>query len=135
MTKMQKLRKQYIKLQPLWDAFKEAGRRGWSVQSSECPKGPYQEKDEIKIELETWSPAGENIVEYLYLGEDNDSIIEQLYKLATNYDADEHAEMWCPFRGAKGVPSGIRELIDDADEIGKMYWELYETANKILGDK
>lgn len=76
---------------------------------------------ENEIEIKNWSPAGENIVEYFQTKTD---IAAQARALTDNYDADEHAEMWVEYRGKNGIPSSIRDLINDADAIGKMYEQL-----------
>ena len=131
MTELEKLRKKFCKLQPLWDAFEELG---WRVRDYECPKHePYQKTDEIEIEIETWSPAGEDIIEYIRLGDSEDSILEQLYDLYHNYDWEEHAEPLIEMRGEHGIPDSIMTLVEDAQDIGEMYKELYRTASKVLG--
>lgn len=42
-------------------------------------------------------------------------LIEQLREYEMYYDADEEAEIWINCRGQDGVPSSIRDLIEDAD--------------------
>lgn len=80
--------------------------------------------------LETWSPAGENLVfEAATFGE----LLEDLSKAYDNFDVDEHVEMWMPERGKKGVPDSIERLIEDAKEIDKMYEQLQELVQKYLG--
>ncbi len=71
-----------------------------------------------EIEIENWSPAGENLVEYL---DKKIDIPSQMQKIADNFDADEHAEMWIEHRGKNGVPGSIRMLLNDADAIQEMY--------------
>lgn len=85
-----------------------------------------------EIEIENWSPAGENIVDYFQSGTD---IATQARELADNYDADEHAEMWVAGRGKNGVPSSIRVLINDADAIGKMYETLADKLERVKEDE
>ena len=85
-------------------------RCGWNVNVSDN-----------EIEIENWSPAGENIVEYL---DKNIDIPSQIQNIADNFDADEHAEMWIEHRGKNGVPGSIRMLLNDADAIQEMYNEL-----------
>ena len=85
-------------------------RCGWNVNVSDN-----------EIEIENWSPAGENIVEYL---DKNIDIPSQMQSIADNFDADEHAEIWIEHRGKNGVPGSIRTLINDADAIQEMYNEL-----------
>lgn len=74
-----------------------------------------------EIEIENWSPAGENLVEYLRKDID---IYEQVSVIAENFDVDEHAEMWIEFRGTRGVPYSISVLVKDAEAIKDMYLEL-----------
>lgn len=130
MTKMQKYRKQFKALQPLWDLFETAGVRGWSVRPYKHPKNEYKNEDYIEIELETWSPAGEDIIEYLRLGDSEPSIYEQLYDLYHNYDWEEHAEPLIEMRGEHGIPDSIMTLVEDAQAIGELYEELYQIADK-----
>ena len=85
-------------------------RCGWNVNVSDN-----------EIEIENWSPAGENLVEYL---DKNIDIPSQMQNIADNFDADEHAEMWIEHRGKNGVPSSIRVLLNDADAIQEMYNKL-----------
>lgn len=42
-------------------------------------------------------------------------LVEKLWEYSDNYDADEEAEIWINCRGRNGVPSSIRDLLDDAD--------------------
>lgn len=131
MTELEKLHKKFWKLQPLWDAFEELG---WRVRDYECPKHePYQKTDEIEIEIETWSPAGEDLVEYFSLGEERKDILTQIKELYVNYDWEEHVEPLIEQRGGHGIPSSIKLLAEDAQDIGEMYKELYRTASKVLG--
>ena len=74
-----------------------------------------------EIEIENWSPAGENLVEYL---DKKIDIPSQMQKIADNFDADEHAEMWIEHRGKNGIPGSIRMLLNDADAIQEMYNKL-----------
>lgn len=77
--------------------------------------------DDGEAELENWSPAGEDLVFYVEKDED---FVRGVKKLAADFDADEHAEMWVESRGKQGVPNSIRELINDADAIDKMLQDL-----------
>ena len=68
-------------------------------------------------ELETWSPAGEDVVIDIWFDGTNKGFIDSFRQYSLEFDPDEHAEMWVEFRGKRGVPHGIRDLIDDADAI------------------
>lgn len=91
------------------------------------------ERGEYCTELESWSPAGEDLILTIWHGGGTESFIYCFRKYANDFDPDEHAEGWVEFRGENGVPHGIRELIDDADAIQTMYLDLadaLEEANR-----
>lgn len=73
-----------------------------------------------RIEIENYSPAGENLIVCVEV----ENFPESVYEYARDFDADEHAEMWVEHRGEGGCPSSVRELIDDADAIKEMLEEL-----------
>ena len=83
------------------------------------------------IEIENYSPAGEDLVFTLY----GETLLEAVTELYESYDAEEHAELWIDSRGKNGVPGSIRELLDDADSIEEMLRELAvalkEVANNV----
>ena len=79
----------------------------------------YEDGDEI--ELSKYSPAGEDFSFTVSA----DSFIEDVKRYASDFDIDEHIEMWISARrnGTSGVPS-TRELVKDAEDIDKMLQEL-----------
>lgn len=79
------------------------------------------------VELEKYSPAGEDFIFTVSI----DNFISDVIEYASDFDADEHAEMWVESRGKNGVPSSIRVLIDDADDIDKMLQELSDALSKL----
>lgn len=72
------------------------------------------------IELEKHSPAGEDFI--ITVGEEG--FVDNVKAYAASFDADEHAEMWISKRGKGGVPSSIREILEDAQAIDDMLREL-----------
>lgn len=85
--------------------------RDWSV--TVCDDG--------SVELEKYSPAGEDFI----ISISSEDFVEDIKKYAASFNPDEHAEMWVMARrsGTSGVPS-IRELVHDAEAIDKMLQEL-----------
>lgn len=67
------------------------------------------------------SPLGEDFFFYV---SDRKDIVNEIVEYAENFDAEEHAEMWIEYRGTKGVPNSIIDLIRDADDIKEMLEEL-----------
>ncbi len=85
------------------------------------------------IELEKYSPAGEDFI--LCVTEEN--FVENVKEYAAHFNADEHAEMWISKRGKGGVPSSIREILEDAQAIDDMLRELacalFEAELEVVG--
>jgi hypothetical protein len=78
--------------------------------------------DDGSIELEAWSPAGKDLCVTLT----SDDPVREMREYADNFDADEHVEMWVESRGRRGVPSSVRALVEDAEEIREMLNALAE---------
>ena len=72
---------------------------------------------EYCAEIETYSPAGEDVIVSLWYDGTSKDFVRAFVEYADDFDPDEHAEMWVDHRGEGGCPSSIRELIDDADAI------------------
>ena len=76
---------------------------------------------EEDIELAKYSPAGEDF----FFSVSKDNFLTEVINYAEDFDADEHAEMWVDnMHTVKGVPQSIRTLIEDADAIKEMLFEL-----------
>lgn len=85
-----------------------------------------------ELEVETWSPAGENIVDYLIFDGTPDDLLRELKERYDSFDVDDHVAMWVEARQSRsGIPN-IRTLVDDADAIEDMYLKLYESVEKLL---
>lgn len=80
--------------------------------------------------LQAHSPLGEDLPEEFEVDTIKE-LVKEMRDRADNYDADEHAELWVGSRGEHGVPNcSIRDLLDDADEIGEMYNTLADVLEK-----
>lgn len=92
-------------------------------------------EDESSIELEKYSPAGEDFI----FSVSTDNFVDDIKECAVNFDPDEHIEMWvmAKHNDGKNIPS-IRELVEDADAIDEMFQELAiamcEVQNEIERD-
>lgn len=84
---------------------------GWRILDNE---------DDVGVELEQYSPAGEDFVFYSDLDDFPDSAIQY----ARDFDVDAHVEENIPIRGQGGCPSSIIELVDDARAIRDMLNDL-----------
>lgn len=102
---------------------------GWSCDVNE---------DDCEVGIENWSPAGEDLYEYLSYGsndmsdtEKGENLQNSVRELAENFDEDEHVEMLVDMRGQRGVPSSVRELVEDAHDIQGMYNDLWKEVSSI----
>lgn len=77
--------------------------------------------DDGRVELEKYSPAGEDFIMCVDVENFPDAVAEYY----DDFDIDEHIEMWVEARrnGTSGVPS-VRRLAIDAEAIDEMLKEL-----------
>ena len=87
--------------------------------------------DGYDVELETYSPEGEDVIISLIYDGTEEDFIRQFERYAEDFDAEEHAEMWVNSRGNNGVPNSIRDLLDDAEWIKNTLMEIAEELNNI----
>ena len=73
--------------------------------------------DGYDVELETYSPEGEDVIIPLIYDGTEEDFIRQFRSYAEGFDAEEHAEMWIETRGKNGVPDSIKDLLKDAEWI------------------
>lgn len=86
------------------------------------------------ILFEAYSPAGEDVcLEGQFMKDEHERItmedvVEFVRGEAESFDPDDHAAMWIPLRGTRGVPDDVLTLAEDAREIDLMIQRLYETV-------
>ena len=80
--------------------------------------------------LETWSPLGEDLV--IEANGDAKAFIDEIKAVCDNYEADEHARLWISNRDGNGVPQSVKDLVEDAEKIEKMYEQLKEVADAYI---
>ena len=99
--------------------FDAADELGWHCEAEEYSNGN-------QIRFAKYSPAGEDFSFGVDDTGDCAAIVREVREYASNFDVDEHVEMWIGARhaGVGGIPSTIRELCDDADAIKEMVQEL-----------
>lgn len=79
------------------------------------------------IELYQDTPAGEDWHITIWFNGSNNEFIDSFRRYSESFDVDEEAEIWIESRGERGVPSSIREILEDAE------WKK-ETLGKTLKD-
>jgi hypothetical protein len=97
----------------------------WFIDAVEALDWSIRYEDNTTIELENYSPEGEDLVVYA----EKEDLVGSLFNNYECFDEDEHIEMWIQARanGTRGVPS-TRALVKDAEAINKMYKELAEAV-------
>lgn len=73
----------------------------WSVSSF------LDDSSGERVEIETYSPAGEDILVCVEI----DDFPRRIREYAEDFDVDEHVELWIESRGKRGVPETARELV------------------------
>ena len=87
--------------------------------------------DGYDVELETYSPEGEDVIIPLIYDGTEEDFIRQFEKYTEDFNAEEHAEMWIEGRGKNGVPDSIKDLLEDAEWIKDTLMEVAEELNNI----
>lgn len=85
--------------------------------------------------FETYSPAGEDFIFYIPVSDDPSHIFASIRNYADDFDVDEHVELWIGSRGQNGVPSSVRELVEDAEEIKSMLDDLAEAMRELVHEE
>lgn len=99
-----------------------------------CVCSVNEQRGEYVAELEKYSPAGEDFIAVIWFDGSPDGFVEAFQQYATDFDPDEHADMWIENRhSVRGVPS-VRELIDDADAIDNMLSHMASTLSEVNTD-
>ena len=95
-----------------------------------------KEPQELFLEIETCSPAGEDLFETIHCKDDCEEVEVCLYDLWRHFDVEDHVTMWLDAKrnGMAGVPDVIT-LVHDAEDIEGIYEQLYEDFNNLLKDE
>lgn len=91
--------------------------------------------DGYDVELETYSPEGEDVIVSLTYDGTEEDFIRQFRSYAEGFDAEEHAEMWIESRGKNGVPDSIKDLLEDAEWIKSTLEEVADDLENIDNKK
>ena len=85
--------------------------------------------DGYDVELETYSPEGEDVIISLIYDGTEEDFIKQFESYAEDFDAEEHAETYINMRGKNGVPKSIKDLLEDAEWQKEMLLEVAKDLN------
>ena len=101
-----------------------AEAQGWGVSIID---GEY--------EFETYSPAGEDFIFSIPTNDDPSYVVGSIIDYADSFGVDEHVELWIGGRAQNGIPSSVRELVEDAEEIKSMLDDLAEAMRKLVHEE
>lgn len=91
----------------------------------------YGRKGEYDVDLETYSPEGENVIVSLIYDGTEENFIAAFAEYANWFDAENHAEEWICLRGKNGVPESIKDLLEDAEWIKTTLLKVAEELNNL----
>lgn len=74
-----------------------------------------QQDNRFYVELEQFTPLGEDWSETIWFDGTNHGFIYAVVKRYFDFDVDEEAAIWIEHRGTNGVPNSIKSLIEDAE--------------------
>lgn len=106
---------------------KEAGPFNSAEEAFDALDWGYTYSENGEIELEKYSPAGEDFIFSI----DGQDIPQEVREYADGFDVDEHVELWMAGRGKRGVPETARELVEDAEAIKTMLEELADALEEV----
>lgn len=126
-----------IRNKALEEILSKAEELDWNYtiwNESESNYGRYHYDERNYVELENYSPEGEDFSMIIDFDKEDviDSFLKNLKKYESDFDPEEHAEMLIENRGNYGVPNSIRDLLDDAEAIKKMIFELWDKLSDIV---
>ena len=108
-----------------WDKlFEMADGLDWHATYEAKDLGELYEVDFAK-----YSPAGEDFSFYCEADTPED-LVEKIYENYADFDVDEHVKLVMGMRGAPG----LKELVEDAEAIKEMIWNLYDVLSDYKGD-
>lgn len=74
-----------------------------------------KQNNDYYVEINQYTPAGEDWWETIWFDGTDDGFIKAVRERYRDFDVYDEAEIWIDYRGKNGVPSSIRELIEDAE--------------------
>lgn len=120
-----------IRNEELEQLLNKAEELDWNYTIWNEPEGNFggwHHNERNYVELGKYSPEGEDFSMIIDFDKKDviDSFLKNLKEYESDFDPEEHAEMWIEGRGKNGVPNSIRDLLDDAEAIKKMIFELWD---------
>lgn len=80
-----------------------------------CLEDVEEQNGKFYVEMNNCTPCGEDWWETVCFDGTDEDFIKAVRGRADNFDIDEEAEVYISCRGENGVPSSIKDLIEDAE--------------------
>ena len=92
---------------------------------------------ENEVLIEFWTDTAGQDIPYEYDGWDGtaEDLVKDFVRYAENYDVDEEVELYVNMRGQNGVPSTVRELLDDCQEAKDTLMKIAENLQAAIKDE
>ena len=74
-----------------------------------------KQDDEYYTEISQYTPAGEDWSECIWFDGTDNGFIEAVQNVSHNFNPEDAAQVWIPYRGKNGVPDSIKTLLKDAE--------------------
>lgn len=104
------------------DFLNYANDLGWCCYTSD------KREDEVCVELEKFSPMGQDFIATLWFENDNeDDFIDKLKDYWQNFDPDEETARWIDDmgHGINGAPYNLQDVLIDMEDCKEMLRDLY----------
>lgn len=104
------------------DFLNYANDLGWCCYTSD------KREDEVCVELEKFSPMGQDFIATLWFENDNeDDFIDKLKDYWLNFDPDEETARWIDDmgHGINGAPYNLQDVLIDMEDCKEMLRDLY----------
>ena len=99
--------------------------------------GKFEDSEDCRkncVELEMFTPEGEDMILTIWYDGTEEGFIKAFNTYANEFDAEEHAETWIKCREKNGIPSSIKDLLEDAEWIKNTLMDVAEELNNLDGE-
>lgn len=106
------------------DFLKLAENLGWSYNVDDTPN----ERGEVCVELEKYSPQGQDFIATIWFENGNKSdFMDKLYQYYSDFGPDEEASKWIgeDGHGVNGAPYKLSDILQDMEDCKDMLLDLW----------
>lgn len=84
------------------------------------------------VELQKYSPAGQDFIATIEIGDNADDFINNIYEYYESFDVSYETYLWLDScgHGKNGAPYDMRDLYNDMEVCEQYIYQLYRELNK-----